>query len=106
MAMQTGMSALALVLARVSAHGKTAKAIWRYALFPSIAIGSRRCRSARRRTAKCSSSATLAAPSSIVAALNLTAKDLFPQVTGGEGGLIPYPMQRLQRLQRSSTAAP
>jgi hypothetical protein len=101
------MTALELVLARVKRPRKNGKDYTALCPVPqhrdrqpSLSIGEAKD---GKVLLKCHAGCTF---KDIVAALNLTAKDLFPQVTGGEGVFSPHPMQRLQRLQRSSTAAP
>jgi hypothetical protein len=107
MGAQTGMTPLARVLAHVEHARKNGKGYMAQCPVPqhrdrqpSLSIGEAEDGNV---LLKCHAGCTF---EDIVAALDLTAKDLFSQVTGGEGGITPHPMQRLQRLQRSSTAAP
>jgi hypothetical protein len=103
MRMPTSVTALARVLARVEGARKNGKSYMALCPVlehrdrqPSLSIGEAKD---GKVLLKCHAGCSF---DDIVAALNLTAKDLFPEVAGGEGVLSLY---RMQRLQRCNTAA-
>ena len=98
------MTALDLVLARVEHARKNGKGyvaecpvVEHHDRHPSLSIGEAKD---GKVLLKCHAGCSF---DDIVAALNLTTKDLFPVSKRGEGGTTHPPVQRLQRC---NTAAP